>query len=279
MKKKTLWFMLTMVLTLALALPMASPSLAWQGASTDVDITAVPGQVPCEGGPVLLTITETNNSLSTYIHGFTDVSVELQPIGGGLLVLVKGDAYWIGGDTGNDGVLDLNETWEWRMSVWVDTDTTFVAIGRGTTDDGTVMTWYEDPTTRGHWPSERAEVPVTVGPCDDGEGFTPGYWKTKNHQDDWAATGYSQTDSFLAVFGVGPTPDKTLLQAVKTGGGGERALIRHGVAALLNAAHPGVAYPLTVAEVIAMVQLAYSTGDFGYYKDILAGFNELGGDM
>ena len=62
-------------------------------------------------------------------------------------------------------------------------------------------------------------------------GCTPGYWKQVRHFDSWV--NYSPDDIFSDVFGVGPAV--TLLEALKTGGGGEAALGRHAVAALLNA--------------------------------------------
>lgn len=94
---------------------------------------------------------------------------------------------------------------------------------------------------------------VTCGETPGGEGCTPGYWK--NHLDSWGATGYSPSDDFDTVFGVDYfTPDVTLLQALNLGGGDVYRLGRHGTAALLDAAHSGVDYPYTVAEVISMVQ-------------------------
>ena len=50
------------------------------------------------------------------------------------------------------------------------------------------------------------------------------------------------------------SPDITLIDALNLGGGGNNALARHAVAGLLSAAHPGVDYDYTVAEVIAFVQ-------------------------
>jgi hypothetical protein len=51
------------------------------------------------------------------------------------------------------------------------------------------------------------------------------------------------------------------------------------VAALLNAAHPNINYAYTVAQVIAMVQSAYATGNFEGVKDTLEDNNELEGDI
>jgi hypothetical protein len=108
-----------------------------------------------------------------------------------------------------------------------------------------------------------------------GEGCTPGYWKQPQHFGNW--TNYTQGDSFAAVFGV--PYDKTLLEALKTGGGQEKALGRHAVAGLLNAANPDVSYAFTEAQVIALVQDAWATGDFESAKNLLSFENEQGCDL
>ncbi|MFN2106539.1 MAG: hypothetical protein ACK2UJ_16805, partial [Candidatus Promineifilaceae bacterium] len=84
---------------------------------------------------------------------------------------------------------------------------------------------------------------------------TPGYWKQPHHLDDWPPTGLNPTDNFDTTFGVSYfNPDITLLQALQARGGGVNKVARHGTAALLNALHPSVDYPLTPAEVILAVQ-------------------------
>jgi len=99
-----------------------------------------------------------------------------------------------------------------------------------------------------------------------GDGCTPGYWK--NHLDKWAATGLSPADDFDSVFGVDFfSPDITLEDAVNAKGGGIKKIARHGTAALLNAMHPAVDYPLSAADVIAAVQ--------AMDVDSLVSFNEL----
>jgi hypothetical protein len=118
----------------------------------------------------------------------------------------------------------------------------------------------EDPS---HYFGEEPQV---------GQGCTPGYWKQTQHF--WAWTNYTQGDSFAAVFGV--PYDKTLLEALKTGGGQEKALGRHAVAGLLNAANPDVSYAFTEAEIIALVQDAWATGDFESAKNLLSFENEQG---
>jgi hypothetical protein len=73
--------------------------------------------------------------------------------------------------------------------------------------------------------------------------------------------------------------DPTLLDALWDGGGGLTALMRHTVAALLNASNPGV-NPVaafdTPAEVIDAFQSAYDSGNYGTTKDLLATSNEAG---
>jgi hypothetical protein len=109
------------------------------------------------------------------------------------------------------------------------------------------------------------------------QGCTPGYWRQDQHLDSWVPTGYAPGDDFNFVFGVSASFDPhTLLDAVWLGGGGEEALARHAVAALLNAAHPDVNYSYSVADVISMVQNAYVTGDFETIKDLFDAANNAG---
>lgn len=114
-----------------------------------------------------------------------------------------------------------------------------------------------------------------VGVFSPPEGCTPGYWK--NHLDSWAATGFSPSDDFDTVFGVNAfTPNRTLLQAAQSGGGGINKLARHGVAALLNAADPDVNYPRSVADVINAVRNAIQTGVYEPLATNLDRDNNLG---
>jgi hypothetical protein len=113
------------------------------------------------------------------------------------------------------------------------------------------------------------EVPVPGG-C------TPGYWRQMHHFHAW--TGYAPEDNFDLVFGVASSyPDDTLRDAVWKRGGHENALMRHATAALLNASHPGTNYIYTEAEVIAMVQEAYTAPpQFEMFKDMFESANEMG---
>jgi hypothetical protein len=107
----------------------------------------------------------------------------------------------------------------------------------------------------------------------DYEGCTPGYWKQQIHFGQWS--GVSPTDSFTAVFGVNGG-EITLLEALKAKGGGTNALGRHAAAAYLNSTSPIISYMLTADEVIAIVQLGYTTGDFESAKNLLEQANDEG---
>ena len=105
-----------------------------------------------------------------------------------------------------------------------------------------------------------------------GEGCTPGFWKNRGYRLGWPT--YDPYADYATTFGVPSSFTATLLEALDQGGGGEYALGRHAVAALLNAASPDVDYDYSEAEVIAAVQDAYATGDFEGTKDDFEGYNE-----
>jgi hypothetical protein len=109
------------------------------------------------------------------------------------------------------------------------------------------------------------------------EGCTPGYWKEPQHLINW--TGYAPGADFDTTFGVNFfTPNITLLQAARLGGGDLNALARHGVAALLNAASADVDYAYTTAQVLAIVRGtgAYAGLTVAARKDLLVAANEAG---
>lgn len=100
-----------------------------------------------------------------------------------------------------------------------------------------------------------------------GQGCTPGYWK--NHEDSWASTGYTTSQTLESVFDLpdGLGYDSTSLHAALGFGGGSgvsggaRILLRAAVASLLNASHSGVSFGLTTAGVIAQVNTALASND------------------
>jgi hypothetical protein len=136
-------------------------------------------------------------------------------------------------------------------------------------------------TTTDTTPTTTTTPPTTTQPP-SGEGCTPGFWKQDQHFGSWTDP-YDPTDPLSSVFSAaaltaaGVDPNKTLLAALQTGGGGVDALLRHAVAAVLNAASPDVDYPFTEAEIIAAVNAALLSGEgIEDLKDELEGANELG---
>ncbi len=121
-------------------------------------------------------------------------------------------------------------------------------------------------------------------PTGGGEGCTPGYWKQPQHFDSWVS--FAPTDLFSSVFNLPSAlarPEQnvnpaslTLLAALELRGGDVNALMRHAVAALLNAANPDVNYDLSTAQVIAAFNAAIAGGDIEGTKDEFADFNEQG---
>ena len=149
-------------------------------------------------------------------------------------------------------------------------------------------------------PLETYEPPVQIViieleiPRTGTEGLTPGFWK--NCKCGWV--GYSRDMSFFNTeFGTsitinqgkkGEIIDPTFDEALRARGGINEeegiydALARHAVAALLNAAHPYVNYPMTEAEIIAAVADAINNldnTDAEPLKDMLESYNELGGGI
>ena len=180
------------------------------------------------------------------------------------------------GDTDADNRLDVGETWQYAAISTVIDEGQFKNIGvvTGTPVDAAGAP-VGDPVTDAdpaHWlVGGGGEDPPPTG----GQGLTPGFWKQPQHFQFWA--GVKPSDSINDIFGVDDPDAPTLLEALRRGGGGHKALGRHAVAALLNAANPDVAYAFTEDEIIAMVRSAYATGDYDPVKDRLAQQNELHG--
>ena len=119
-----------------------------------------------------------------------------------------------------------------------------------------------------------------------GQGCTPGYWKQSQHFSDWI--GYNPTDSFGSVFDLPSQLERpehnvdpsglTLEDALRLRGGGVNALMRHAVAALLNAANPDVSYDFTESDVIFRFNSVVNGSDEAIegQKDQFADFNEQG---
>jgi hypothetical protein len=119
-----------------------------------------------------------------------------------------------------------------------------------------------------------AGLSVPPGPPSGDEGCTPGYWKQEHHYGSWAE-GYTPATPFGDVF-EDAFPDMSLVEVLRQGGGGLKALGRHVVAALLNASSSGVAYEMTPAYIIERFNNVYpaSRHDYNTLKDMLAYYNE-----
>jgi hypothetical protein len=103
--------------------------------------------------------------------------------------------------------------------------------------------------------------------CELDEGCTPGYWRQPQHFGSWVPTGYAPDDTLTSVFEANALAG-TLLDGLQFGGGSgvvgaKQILLRAAVAALLNAAHPDINYPMTEQEVIDAVTAALNSNNRG----------------
>jgi hypothetical protein len=151
-----------------------------------------------------------------------------------------------------------------------------VTVPGGLTDSD--LSHYCNPTATPAIDIEKYVKPTTTQSM-GGQGLTPGFWKQSQHFQFW--TNYTQSQNYNTVFGLtAPHNDDgslTLLGALQRGGGANNALGRHAVAALLNASNPNINFAFTPAQVIALVQNAYATGNFEAAKNTLAAENEKEG--
>ena len=91
--------------------------------------------------------------------------MEVQPNG---VILTKDSVEFVGGDIGDDGIMDVGETWEWRLvtvalagnAVFLSGDATsigFEAIGHGIDQLGGDVTFPGDMEERG-----TIEIPIAA---------------------------------------------------------------------------------------------------------------------
>ena len=130
---------------------------------------------------------------------------------------------------------------------------------------------------------------ISQDPSGGNQGCTPGFWKNSRHS--WVG---AQPDDLIGeTFFAGSINDTptceagicverylnyTLLDALKLNGGGVAALLRHAVAAYLNALHPNVLFYYPSA-LVADVSCALNTCDpeeIETLKNTLAAANEAG---
>ena len=131
-----------------------------------------------------------------------------------------------------------------------------------------------------HWLA--AALSIDPPPPPGGEGCTPGFYKNlSKHRKAWG--GISPNDLFKDWFDNAfkkPEPDGlTLIQVLRQGGGGLKALGRHTVAALLNANNGDIASGMTVANVrdaFNDVYPALTKAEYTAQKNIFKDANESG---
>jgi hypothetical protein len=147
-----------------------------------------------------------------------------------------------------------------------------VGFASGETTDSTPSTTDTTPTTTD-------TTPTTTAPPPEGEGCTPGFWKNlRMHGGFWTLDPNAPVSSVFSA-ATGAVGAQSLIAALENGGGGVDALLRHGVAAVLNARAAGLDFPFTEAEVVAAVNAALASNDPDLIEDtknLLAGANEGG---
>ncbi len=189
------------------------------------------------------------------------------------------------GDTNTNNLLDPGETWEYQSTTTATEEGEFCNVATVTANPEDSMEEVTDSDPACYLVDDDPPPPP---PPPAGDGCTPGFWK--NNADKKEAVAWPEMpeadrtiepgDALSSVGFAGFTvlngDATTFLDALNAQGGDEYALMRHAAAAVLNAAHPNVDYPLTVEEVVDAVNMALAGGDIEGTKDQLAGYNELG---
>lgn len=100
----------------------------------------------------------------------------------------------------------------------------------------------------------------------------------KDDDDDLSEESENKDDGKLAkkideeMIGLNKGP--TLLEALNAKGGDMNSLLRHSVAAMLNAAHSEINYPMSVGQIIELTQISLSNGDYQEAIDVFERYNE-----
>jgi uncharacterized repeat protein (TIGR01451 family) len=131
-------------------------------ASDDCDPFGVPNTVLTldtsaanieDGDSVTLTITDTNTGQVPLTNNSITVdsspTVNLDGVPAPQTYTEASVPQFVGGDTGNDGIMDPGETWTWTVVAGpITAATTFTAIGSGVAPSGQVVTFPDFPTER-----------------------------------------------------------------------------------------------------------------------------------
>ncbi|WP_428649098.1 matrixin family metalloprotease, partial [Roseibium sp.] len=188
------------------------------------------------------------------------------------------------GDTNHDGILNPDETW--------------LYTSEGVADHQVSEGFY---VNEGMVTAQGSISGETVSDTDlnnlngqtTGEGLTPGFWK--NNAIVWDAAAWPRANDGTLIYNPGDPlssifsgleayglEDVSLVDALGLNGGGINALMRHSVAALLNATHGTVAYPMTASQVIEATQIAIDSGNakqINTLKNQWDDYNNYGADL
>jgi len=139
------------------------------------------------------------------------------------------------------------------------------------------------------WPFQFAFLQVRL-PHHGCEGLTPGYWKNlEKHGEDWIAP-YTPETHLGDVFknaSLYMLADYTMYEALGWSSGSTttetaQKLLSQATAAVLNAAHPNIDYPISEADLIGEVNDAlgnYNKDSMETLKNIIDHNNNLGADI
>jgi len=252
-------------------------------------------------------------SNGSYSIFFKDAYLEITPIDAFVQFVIsadkkttpEGDAFFVNRIT--QCIVEIAEDIpdaECIICALQDDDDTFLALGQDpisgiTAGDQFTISWDEFLNDDEYITDVKNVDGVLVGVCvpsDGGQGCTPGFWKQSQHFEFWTAP-YQPSSDFRDVFGIPTSFDfdlklkgkntdpqnPTLLEALKAKGGQQNALVRHAVAALLNAASSEVSYLFSVAQVIDGLKNGFGEvdggllgGNFEATKAVFEAENELG---
>ncbi|MCE8556437.1 calcium-binding protein [Ruegeria pomeroyi] len=252
-------------------------------APTDLeDANDAPGPLFVEGTPLIWTYLVTNDGAGEVV--LDKLTGVIDDAGTPDDTSDDFAAIYVDGDTDNDGMLDVGETWlftsegAFEASATTGNYANAAAVFAG--EDRSIT----DTDLAHHYGMDQGNA----------AGLTPGFWKnnaTEHGASAWPTTSdgtliYTPEQTLDTVFDIPASyahlAGVTLVDALDLNGGGENALMRHAVAALLNATSAQVGYPASAPQVIAWTNEALLSGantTLNSQKDVFAGWNELEADL
>jgi uncharacterized repeat protein (TIGR01451 family) len=260
--------------------PYGFPNDIWGSSTWSVDLVHPNTKVSITpntwetfpGGNVILTITEQN----TGDCPIENVKVTLNP---GAVEFEKSSSYYVSGDTNDNGILDVGETWTWVYQTTITADTTFSVTGYGN------PVGLSNEITPPDYPDEYAEVTVKV----KGATRTLGFWQThldfttyvfNNYCGSYIDLGWKKVDSIDKVMGI------FWANVAKDSTGKKRSALdqarmiagQQALAAILNSSMPGGA-PLPAGYDLTTIANTLAGTDINAIKtlgSVLGAYNQSG---